>query len=74
MDRPIMMGGALGIETAPLRDIVKLLAGYPTAAPSGVEFMHIQNPEQKAGCSRDSKKAATARPSAWPKKSTSSSA
>jgi len=47
MDRPIMMGGALGIDTAPLRDIVKLLQDTYSGT-IGVEFMHIQNPEQKA--------------------------
>ncbi|MEZ0261529.1 MAG: 2-oxoglutarate dehydrogenase E1 component [Alphaproteobacteria bacterium] len=47
MDKPIMMGGALGIDTAPLRDIVKLLQDTYSGT-IGVEFMHIQVPEQKA--------------------------
>ncbi|MEZ0226663.1 MAG: 2-oxoglutarate dehydrogenase E1 component [Alphaproteobacteria bacterium] len=47
MDRPIMLGGALGIDTAPLRDIVKLLQ-ETYSGTIGVEFMHIQRPEEKA--------------------------
>jgi 2-oxoglutarate dehydrogenase E1 component len=47
MDRPIMMGGALGIDTAPLREIVKLLQDTYSGT-IGVEFMHIQAPDQKA--------------------------
>jgi 2-oxoglutarate dehydrogenase E1 component len=47
MDRPIMLGGALGIDTAPLRDIVRLLQ-ETYSGTIGVEFMHIQRPEEKA--------------------------
>ncbi|TAL33088.1 MAG: 2-oxoglutarate dehydrogenase E1 component [Alphaproteobacteria bacterium] len=47
MDRPIMLGGALGIDTAPLREIVKLLQDTYSGT-IGVEFMHIQRPEEKA--------------------------
>ncbi|HYD18754.1 MAG TPA: 2-oxoglutarate dehydrogenase E1 component [Patescibacteria group bacterium] len=47
MDRAIHMGGAMGIDTAPLRDIVRMLQ-ETYCGTIGVEFMHIQDPEQKA--------------------------
>lgn len=47
MDRPIFIDRVLGRETATLREIVQILrATY--CGPIGVEFMHIQDPEQKA--------------------------
>ncbi len=46
MDRQIQMGGALGVDSASLRDIVKLLQ-ETYCGTIGVEFMHIQDPEQK---------------------------
>jgi 2-oxoglutarate dehydrogenase E1 component len=46
-DRPIYIDGVLGRETATLREIMAILrASY--CGPIGVEFMHIQDPEQKA--------------------------
>lgn len=47
MDRPIFINGVLGFETATMREIVAhLRATY--CGTIGVEFMQIQNPEQKA--------------------------
>ncbi len=47
MDRPIFINYVLGLETATLREIMeKVRATY--CGPIGVEFMHIQDPEQKA--------------------------
>ncbi|MFC3123902.1 2-oxoglutarate dehydrogenase E1 component [Pseudoroseomonas globiformis] len=47
MDRPIFIDRVLGRETATLREIMSILrATY--CGPIGVEFMHIQDPEQKA--------------------------
>ncbi|ONG52486.1 2-oxoglutarate dehydrogenase E1 component [Pseudoroseomonas deserti] len=47
MDRPIFIDKVLGRETATLREIVGILrATY--CGPIGVEFMHIQDPEQKS--------------------------
>ncbi|GGG16291.1 2-oxoglutarate dehydrogenase subunit E1 [Caldovatus sediminis] len=46
-DRPIYIDGVLGRETATLREIMAILrASY--CGPIGVEFMHIQDPEQKS--------------------------
>jgi len=46
-DRPIFINHVLGLETATLREIMDLLeATY--CASIGVEFMHIQDPAQKA--------------------------
>jgi 2-oxoglutarate dehydrogenase E1 component len=46
-DRPIFINNVLGMETATLRQIVD--AVHKTYCGSiGVEFMHIQDPEQKA--------------------------
>jgi 2-oxoglutarate dehydrogenase E1 component len=46
-DRPIFIDRVLGRETATLREIMAILrASY--CGPVGVEFMHIQDPEQKA--------------------------
>ena len=46
-DRPIFINYVLGIETATLRDIVDLLR-KTYCSTIGVEFMHIQDPGQKA--------------------------
>ena len=50
-DRPIFIDRVLGRETATLREIVDVLrTSY--CGPLGVEFMHIQDPEQKAWIQR----------------------
>ncbi len=47
LDRPIFINYVLGLETATLRQILDVLhATY--CGRIGVEFMHIQDPEQKA--------------------------
>ena len=46
-DRPIFINYVLGLETATLRDIVDLLR-KTYCSTIGVEFMHIQDPGQKA--------------------------
>ncbi|MBP0447087.1 2-oxoglutarate dehydrogenase E1 component [Roseomonas sp. SSH11] len=47
LDRPIFIDKVLGRETATLREILSILkASY--CGPIGVEFMHIQDPGQKA--------------------------
>ncbi|MFM2045344.1 MAG: 2-oxoglutarate dehydrogenase, component, partial [Pseudomonadota bacterium] len=47
LDRPIFINNVLGMETATLRQIVETVrATY--CGSIGVEFMHIQDPEQKA--------------------------
>ncbi len=47
MDRPIFIDNVLGLETASLRQIVGIL--HATYCGSiGVEFLHIQDPAQKA--------------------------
>lgn len=47
LDRPIFINYVLGLETATLRQILEILhATY--CGRIGVEFMHIQDPEQKA--------------------------
>ena len=47
MDRPIFINGALGFDTATPRQILeRLRATY--CGKIGVEFMHIQEPDQKA--------------------------
>ena len=46
MDRPIMLGGLLGFESATLRKIMDVL-NETYCGTIGVEFMHIQDPEQK---------------------------
>ncbi len=47
MDRPIFIDNVLGLETASLRKIVEVVrATY--CGTIGVEFMHIQDPAQKA--------------------------
>jgi 2-oxoglutarate dehydrogenase E1 component len=47
LDRPIFLDNVLGLETATLRQIVQIVrATY--CGKIGVEFMHIQDPDQKA--------------------------
>ena len=46
MDREIFLDGSLGIKTARLRDIVAILQ-QTYCRNIGVEFMHIQYPDQK---------------------------
>ncbi|MGH7040945.1 MAG: 2-oxoglutarate dehydrogenase E1 subunit family protein, partial [Acetobacteraceae bacterium] len=47
LDRPIFIDNVLGRESASLREIIAILrATY--CGPIGVEFMHIQDPDQKA--------------------------
>ncbi len=46
-DRPIFIDNVLGRETATLREIVSILKDT-YCGHIGVEFMHIQDPEQKA--------------------------
>jgi 2-oxoglutarate dehydrogenase, E1 component len=47
MDRPIFLDNVLGLETATMRQIMVML--HETyCGPIGVEFMHIQHPDQKA--------------------------
>ncbi|HET9148519.1 MAG TPA: 2-oxoglutarate dehydrogenase E1 component [Acetobacteraceae bacterium] len=51
MDRPIFIDHVLGRETATLREIIDILrASY--CGKLGVEFMHIQDPGQKAWIQR----------------------
>jgi 2-oxoglutarate dehydrogenase E1 component len=51
MDRPIFIDKVLGRETATAREIVSILR-ETYCGPIGVEFMHIQDPEQKAWIQR----------------------
>lgn len=46
MDRPIFMDGVLGLETATVREIAAILK-RTYCANIGVEFMHINDPEEK---------------------------
>ena len=46
-DRPIFINKSLGRETATLREIVEILRST-YCGPVGVEFMHIQDPDQKS--------------------------
>jgi 2-oxoglutarate dehydrogenase E1 component len=50
-DRPIFIDRVLGRESATLREIVDVLR-QSYCGPIGVEFMHIQDPEQKAWIQR----------------------
>ena len=47
LDRPIFIDNVLGLETAPLRQILAVLR-ETYCGSIGVEFMHIQDPDQKA--------------------------
>jgi len=51
LDRPIFINNVLGMESAPLRDIVAALQ-QTYCGTVGVEFMHIQDPDQKAWIQR----------------------
>ncbi|MBV8399948.1 MAG: 2-oxoglutarate dehydrogenase E1 component, partial [Acetobacteraceae bacterium] len=51
LDKPIFIDNVLGRETATLRDIVQILRDT-YCGPIGVEFMHIQDPEQKSWIQR----------------------
>ena len=51
MDRPIFIDNVLGLESATMREIMALVrASY--CGPIGVEFMHIQDPDQKTWIQR----------------------
>jgi 2-oxoglutarate dehydrogenase E1 component len=50
-DRPIFIDRVLGRETATLREIVEILR-RSYCGPIGMEFMHIQDPDQKAWIQR----------------------
>ncbi|MBV8398558.1 MAG: 2-oxoglutarate dehydrogenase E1 component [Acetobacteraceae bacterium] len=50
-DRPIFINYVLGRETATLRDILHILR-ETYCGPIGAEFMHIQDPDQKAWIQR----------------------
>lgn len=47
MDRPIFIDNVLGLDTATVRQIVSLVR-QTYCGSIGVEFMHIQHPDQKA--------------------------
>ncbi|BAI73216.1 2-oxoglutarate dehydrogenase E1 component [Azospirillum sp. B510] len=47
LDRPIFLNYSLGLETATLRQILDILV-KTYCGTIGVEFMHIQDPEEKA--------------------------
>jgi 2-oxoglutarate dehydrogenase E1 component len=51
MDRPIFIDRVLGLETATVRQIVQVVR-ETYCGPIGVEFMHIQDPDQKAWIQR----------------------
>ncbi len=51
MDRPIFIDNVLGRETATAREILSVLR-ETYCGPIGVEYMHIQDPEQKAWLQR----------------------
>jgi 2-oxoglutarate dehydrogenase E1 component len=51
MDRPIFIDNVLGLEVATPRQILGILR-QSYCGPVGVEFMHIQDPEQKAWIQR----------------------
>jgi 2-oxoglutarate dehydrogenase E1 component len=51
MDKPIFIDNVLGRETATLREIMQILR-QTYCGPVGVEFMHIQDPEQKSWIQR----------------------
>ena len=51
MDRPIFIDHVLGLEVATPRQILKVLR-ETYCGPIGVEFMHIQDPDQKAWIQR----------------------
>ena len=51
LDRQIFIDNVLGRETATLREIVAILRDT-YCGPIGVEFMHIQDPDQKSWIQR----------------------
>jgi 2-oxoglutarate dehydrogenase E1 component len=51
LDRKIFIDHVLGLETATMREIERVLR-ETYCGPIGVEFMHIQSPEQKAWIQR----------------------
>ncbi len=51
LDRPIFIDNVLGLETATVRQIVNVVR-ETYCGPIGVEFMHIQDPDQKAWIQR----------------------
>jgi len=51
MDRPIFMDGVLGLETATIREILVILK-RTYCSNFGVEFMHINDPEEKSWIQR----------------------
>ncbi len=51
MDRPIFIDNVLGRETATAREILAVLR-QTYCGPIGVEYMHIQDPDQKAWLQR----------------------
>ena len=51
LDRPIFIDNVLGRDTATLREIMRILR-ETYCGPIGVEFMHIQDPEQKSWIQR----------------------
>ncbi|MCX7380562.1 MAG: 2-oxoglutarate dehydrogenase E1 component [Alphaproteobacteria bacterium] len=51
MDRPVFIDNVLGLETATPRQMLQVLR-ETYCGPIGVEFMHIQDPDQKAWIQR----------------------
>jgi 2-oxoglutarate dehydrogenase E1 component len=51
LDRPIFIDNVLGLEAASVRQVLKVLR-ETYCGPIGVEFMHIQDPAQKAWIQR----------------------
>lgn len=51
LDRPIFIDNVLGLETATMREILKILK-ETYCSSIGVEFMHIQEPDEKAWIQR----------------------
>jgi len=51
LDRPIFIDYVLGLETATVRQILEVVR-ETYCGPIGVEFMHIQDPDQKAWIQR----------------------
>ncbi len=51
LDRPIFIDNVLGLETASIRQITAVLR-RTYCGPIGVEFMHIQDPDQKSWIQR----------------------
>ena len=51
LDRPVFIDGVLGLESPTVRRIVEIVRDT-YCGPVGVEFMHIQDPDQKAWIQR----------------------